>query len=340
MRTSLKYPSINTKLKAMYSNKLSIDEFSELIKQPDSERALLYLKSIKEDFKSLPEDADRIEIETQLDKNLIKDIQKIERLLSDNSKYYLKIFLSKYEIRCIKSVFRKIYSRSILDEDLDNVGIWTNSIFKEIKGINNVTDFEEFLNLIKKTPYYKIFIPYIGKDIKDINIFQIENQLDIIYFKTMMKISIDKKNHVLKDNIGTQIDLENIVWIYRTKKYYHFSEEEIRKTIVDYFYKISKEDIMKLINSSDYNEFEKVLSNTSYKKLVTGNEKKLEQMVSIYLYEKDKKIFRSNMFDVNFIYAYIDMVDAENNDITNIIEGIRFNLKREEILQKLVVKII
>ena len=340
MRTSLKYPSINTKLKAMYSNKLSIDEFSELIKQPDSERALLYLKSIKEDFKSLPEDADRIEIETQLDKNLIKDIQKIERLLSDNSKYYLKNFLSKYEIRCIKSVFRKIYSRSILDEDLDNVGIWTNSIFKEINGINNVTDFEEFLNLIKKTPYYKIFMPYIGKDIKDINIFQIENQLDIIYFKTMMKISIDKKNLVLKDNIGTQIDLENIVWIYRTKKYYHFSEEEIRKTIVDYFYKISKEDIIKLINSSDYNEFEKVLSNTVYKKLVTGNEKKLEQMVSIYLYEKDKKIFRRNMFDVNFIYAYIDIVDAENNDITNIIEGIRFNLKREEILQKLVVKII
>ncbi len=340
MRTSLKYPSINTKLKAMYSNKLSIDEFSELIKQPDSERALLYLKSIKEDFKSLPEDADRIEIETQLDKNLIKDIQKIERLLSDNSKYYLKIFLSKYEIRCIKSVFRKIYSRSILDEELDNVGIWTNSIFKEINGINNVTDFEEFLNLIKKTPYYKIFMPYIGKDIKDINIFQIENQLDIIYFKTMMKISIDKKNLVLKDNIGTQIDLENIVWIYRTKKYYHFSEEEIRKTIVDYFYKISKEDIIKLINSSDYNEFEKVLSNTVYKKLVTGNEKKLEQMVSIYLYEKDKKIFRRNMFDVNFIYAYIDIVDAENNDITNIIEGIRFNLKREEILQKLVVKII
>ena len=340
MRTSLKYPSINTKLKAMYSNKLSIDEFSELIKQPDSERALLYLKSIKEDFKSLPEDADRIEIETQLDKNLIKDIQKIERLLSDNSKYYLKIFLSKYEIRCIKSVFRKIYSRSILDEELDNVGIWTNSIFKEINGINNVTDFEEFLNLIKKTPYYKIFMPYIGKDIKDINIFQIENQLDIIYFKTMMKISIDKKNLVLKDNIGTKIDLENIVWIYRTKKYYHFSEEEIRKTIVDYFYKISKEDIIKLINSSDYNEFEKVLSNTVYKKLVTGNEKKLEQMVSIYLYEKDKKIFRRNMFDVNFIYAYIDIVDAENNDITNIIEGIRFNLKREEILQKLVVKII
>ena len=91
MRTSLKYPSINTKLKAMYSNKLSIDEFSELIKQPDSERALLYLKSIKEDFKSLPEDADRIEIETQLDKNLIKDIQKIERLLKN---FFIQIWNS------------------------------------------------------------------------------------------------------------------------------------------------------------------------------------------------------------------------------------------------------
>ena len=45
------------------------------------------------------------------------------------------------------------------------------------------------------------------------------------------------------------------------------------------------------------------------------------------------------MFNINFIYAYIDMVYDENNDITNIIEGIRYNLSRPEILKKLVVEI-
>lgn len=339
MKLSLMYPSINTKLKAMYANKLNTEEFTELSKQPDSERALLFLKSIKDEFKTLSETADRIEIETQLDKNLIKDIQKIERLLSDNSKYYLKIFLSKYEIRCIKSVFRKIYSRSILDEDLENVEIWTNVIFKELDGINNVTNFEEFLNLIKKTPYYKVFKNYIGQDIKNINIFEIENKLDIMYFKNMIKIAKDKRNSILKDSIGSQIDLENILWIYRIKKYYNFSEEQIINTLIDYFYKLSKDEILKLIKATDYNDFKKVLEKTAYKKIVIGTESNFEQLIAKFIYDKNKKIFRENMFNINFIYAYIDIVYDENNDITNIIEGIRYNLSRPEILKKLVVEI-
>lgn len=339
MKVSLMYPSINAKLKAMYANKVNTEEFTELSKQPDSERALLFLKSIKDDFKTLSETADRIEIETQLDKNLIKDIQKIERLLSDNSKYYLKNFLSKYEIRCIKSVFRKIYSRSILDEDLENVEIWTNVIFKELNGINNVTNFKEFLNLIRKTPYYKVFKNYIDQDIKSINIFEIENKLDIMYFKNMIKFAKDKRNPILKDSIGSQIDLENILWIYRIKRFYDFSEEQIMKSLIDYSYKISKEDIVKLIRAVDYNEFRKIIEKTPYKKIVLGPENDFEQMISKFIYTKNKKMFRENMFNINFIYAYIDMVYDENNDITNIIEGIRYNLSRPEILKKLVVEI-
>ena len=340
MKRSLMYPSINTKLKAIYSKKLNLDEFSELSRQPDSQRALLFLKSRKSEFKGLTENADRIEIETQLDKNLIIDIQKIERLLGNESKEYLKLFLSKYEIRCIKSVFRKIYSKSILNEDLDNVEIWTKTIFRRINGIYNVTNFEEFISIIRKTPYYKIFKNYEKNDIKQMNMFEIENKLDIMYFSTLKKLAKEHNNKCLLDLIGTQIDLQNIVWIYRIKKYYKFSKEQIYNTIIKSYYKISKKEIEKLIDSNDYQEFEKILKKTIYKDLTKGNEKTLEQMSSKFLYKKNKKNFRNNMFNMNFIYNYIDIIDAENNDITNIIEGIRYNLARNDIIGKLVVDII
>ena len=339
MKVSLMYPSINAKLKSMYAQKLKSEEFAELIKQQNSEMALLYLKNTKNEFKSLSEAADRIEIETLLDKNLIKDIQKIEKLLSNSSKKSLKVFLSKYEIRLIKSVFRKIYSRSILDEDLENVGIWTNVIFKELDGINNVTNFEDFLILIKKTPYYKVFEKYRNQNIRDINIFEVENKLDIMYFGSIIKHASLNRNTVLKDNIGTEIDLENILSIYRMKKYYHFSEEQIRNTIIGIFYKLSKADVNKLIKTENYDDFKSIIRKTVYKKIVEGNEENIEQMISKYIYDKNKKIFRGNLFNINFIYAYIDMINDENNDITNIIEGIRYNLGKTEILKKLVVKI-
>jgi len=340
MKLSLKYPSINTKLKAIYSKKLNVDEFSELSKQPDSQKALLFLKSQKEEFKDLPENADRIEIETQLDKNLIKDILKIEKLLDNKAKNYFKLFLSKYEIRCIKSVFRKLYSKSIFNEDLENVEIWTNSVFKKIKGLNNVTNFNEFLILLRKTPYYKIFKPYENSDIKDISIFEVENKLDIFYFKTLLKETKNKKNPILRDLIGSQIDLENIIWIYRTKKYYNFTKQQIINTLINDYYNLSKEEIYNLIDANDYQEFEKIIKNTVYKKIINQSERNLEQMTQKYLYEKNKKVFRNNMFNLNFIFSYINIIDAENNDITNIIEGIRYDLSRKEISTKLVVDII
>ena len=340
MKISLKYPAINSKLKAMYSKKLNTQDFLELSRQPDFEKSIAFLKSRKSEFKVLSETADRIEIETQLDKILINDILKIGKMLDSTSKKYLKVFLSKYEIRCIKSVLRKLYSQSILNEDLNNVEIWTESIFKEIKGINNVHDFQEFLYLIKKTPYYKIFLPYQDSDVKKINIFEIENKLDILYFNSLMNVSKNKKNYILTDYIGMQMDLENIVWILRTKKYYNFSKEKIYDTIVKKFYKLSKDEIERIIDSDEYNEVKKILSKTPYGNLVGNDESEFEQNIERYLYKKSKKIFRNNMFNLNFIYVYIDMIDYENNDITNIIEGIRYNLSRQEIMQRLVIDII
>ncbi len=337
--SAIRYPSINTKLKAMYSKKLKYDDFLELSKQPDSEKALLFLKNKREEFKILSDNAERIEIETQLDKNLIKDIQKIQRLLPKKSQNSLKVFLSKYEIKCIKSVFRKLYSGSIINENLNNIKLWTENIFKRIDGINNVNDFEEFLYILRKTPYFKVFKNYQNEDLKKINIFKVENELDTMCFKYLMKYAKKQNNSVLKDMIGSQIDLQNITWIYRTKTYFNFSKEDIEKTLIGYFYKINKKDISNLIDANSYSEFEQVLRNTAYKKIVTDDPKLLEQFAEKYLYDKAKKYFREIMFNINFVYAYIDMIDAENNDIINIIEGIRYNLKSEELLKKLVIDI-
>lgn len=334
-----KYPNINTKLKAMYSKKLKPEEFLELSKQLDFEKAILFLKSQNNNFSILSDNADRIEIEAQLDKNLIIDIQKIDRLLPQNSKKIFKTFLSKYEIQCIKSVFRKLYSGSIVDENSENLSIWTNTIFKRINGINNVNNYESFLYILRKTPYYKIFKKYENIDLKEINIFEIENRLDIAYFSEMMNLAIKTKNKQLQDIIGTTIDLQNITWIYRTKKYFRLSDEDVEKTLINFYYKISKKNIKKLIKVNNYLEFESIVKNTVYKKLVETDEKYIEQIAEKILYDKSKMYFRTELFNINFVLAYIDIIDAENNDIKNIIEGIRYNIKREEVLKKLVVNI-
>ena len=61
----------------------------------------------------------------------------------------------------------------------------------------------------------------------------------------------------------------------------------------------------------------------------------LEENVDKYLYHVYQKYFRGNIFDVSSSYAYLGMLEKENNDIMNIVEGIRYHLNKEEIRQKL-----
>ena len=77
------------------------------------------------------------------------------------------------------------------------------------------------------------------------------------------------------------------------------------------------------------------MSKTVYKEVFT-NEHDFEQNIDKYLYNVNKKIFREDITSNAFIYAYINLLDYENNDIINTIEGIRYNMDKNEILKRLV----
>lgn len=190
-------------------------------------------------------------------------------------------------------------------------------------------------NFYKKRGYASVFKKY-GKDINEINIFEMENELDKLYFEKMMKTA-KKHNQNLADMIGKQIDLNNIMWIYRVKKNYHFSKEQTQHVLIPICHKLKKSELEKMLEANNEKEMKEVLQKTFYAKYIHfENIDDLEQQVDQYLYEVYKKHFRGNIFDISAIYAYINMIEQENNDILNIVEGIRYHLSKEEIQRKLV----
>ena len=78
-----------------------------------------------------------------------------------------------------------------------------------------------------------------------------------------------------------------------------------------------------------------IMSKTIYKSVFT-EESSLEENIDKYLYEVNKKIFRNDITSIAYILAYVNMIEYENNDIINTIEGIRYNMDKTEILKRLV----
>ncbi len=327
------YPSIHAKLKGMYAQKLKKEQLDELLKQNTIVQAIALLKSFNENFKDLKQDSNRINIKMLLDDILIKDIQKIYRLLNHKQKLILLQFISIYEIKCIKNVFRKLSSGSSIGEQTSEVENWTSKLFKDLVGISEVKTYEEFLYFLKKTRYYKLFEKY-DAGINEIEIFEIENKLDKFYFESMMKIA-KKQTHDLEDMIGKQIDLNHIVWIYRMKKNYGFTKLQIQQILVDVHYHLKTEELEQLIQANEQ-EMKQILQKTYYGKYLDFDQMEdLEQQISQYLYQTFKKYLKGNIFGISAIYAYFYIVELENNDIMNILEGIRYHLKPDEIQKKL-----
>lgn len=333
--SSMMYPSINAKLNGMYAQKIKKADLEEVLKQTSSKQAVALLKSLNKGFKDLEDNPGRIKIKILLDDILIEDIQKIYRLLNKKDKEVFMQFMSIYEIKCIKSVLRKLSSNSVINEKTNEAQNWVNKIFKKLKGIENVREYEEFLQILKRKQYYSIFAEY-SNNINDIKIFEIENKLDKLYFEKMMKVA-KSYNSNLEDMIGKQIDLNNIIWIYRVKKHYNFSKEQVKDILINVNYKLKRSDITKLIQANNEKEMNEILNSTYYAKYINFTSiMELEENADRYIYNMYKKYFRGNIFDISVVYAYIGMIEKENNDIMNVVEGIRYNLNKDEIRKKMV----
>lgn len=130
---NIRYPAIHAKLNGMYAQKLKKVQFEELIKQNSTRQVIALLKSFHEDFKELEDTPRRIKIKILLDDILIRDIQKVERLLKAKDKEVFYQFICIYEIKCLKSALRKLVSGSTINEPVEEVKNWTNQLFQNLR---------------------------------------------------------------------------------------------------------------------------------------------------------------------------------------------------------------
>ena len=328
----VKYPNLNSKIKGMYAKRITKNDLEDLIKQNNLKNAILLLKSKCDIFKNADENIDRLEIESLLEKNQINDILKIQKLLDNKDKEIFEMFLLQYEIKCVKSIFRKLFSDDKTDDIIvQNVKMWTNALFNDIRGIETVQNFYEFFGAIKRMKYNKILKKY--QEQENINVFEVENEIDKLYFETLYDTVKNEVNS--KKIIGSEIDLLNVLWIFRIKKYYNFESEKINQILIKRYYKLKPNIIQKIIQTNSFEEIKERMSKTIYKSVFT-EESSLEENIDKYLYEVNKKIFRNDITSIAYILAYVNMIEYENNDIINTIEGIRYNMDKTEILKRLV----
>ena len=310
-------PSINSKLKAMYAEKLNREDLEDLMKQQNLTDAIYLLKNKVKEIENLPIDAKRLEIEESLDKILISDILKISKYVTSKNQDIWRIYLLKFKIKLIKELWNNINS----NEDID-IQLWTSFLFTDLKGLDQVKNKDDFIVKIHNNDIKQILQ-------KDITIFERENNLDKMFFEKFAKISKESNNKVF-EIIQKEIDLNNIVLTYRMAQYKNYNYKEF---IVSKYCSISDEVFKNIQASKNINALKIALSVTKYKNVITSN---IEIDIKKYLYKIYERIFKTEMLDFSLVIAYFKLLELQRENIITILEGIRYKLDIKEIQKRII----
>ena len=340
MGNLLAYSGIVTKIRAMEARLLNDKNFEEIAELHSVLEIVSYLKE-KSSYSFVLNDLSdeqlhRGNIEKVLIGQLYYDYSKIYRFCGLEQRKFLELYVSRYEVDLINYCFRIVINHYSEPFDLN----YKKNFFDKYSQISidklitsRTTD--ELIENLKDTEYYEPLKRL--KEKPNITLFDYDLALDQYAFakvwKKRKKVLKKKELEILTRDYGSKIDLLNLQWIYRAKKYYEMKPVDIYALLVPIHYKLSTELVKELVEAPSIEEFDHILRNTSYWRHYDFNETlTIEQMYRDCLYHLYTVDRRRNPYSIATINTYLFLKEEELRKLTTAMECVRYHLSPGETL--------
>ena len=233
-----------------------------------------------------------------------------------------------------------IYDKRNIEYDLPELNLLIGSKLKiDVNRLKSSNSVQEFINNLAGTQFFNLLNDAYKQSQK---LFDLEMQLDLYYYIHLQKLQkkyLHGENKAILAKIkGTEIDLINISWLYRMKQYYNFDNAAVFSYLLPIKYKLSANEISALVNANTLAEFEKIVYNTYYGDLFKDGNLKIERVFYKTLSRIYYKFYLQSKNNIVNAAYYIYLKELETDNITSLIEGIRYKLPSEKIIGYLYLK--
>lgn len=348
MGSLLSYSGITAKVRAMSGRLFSEDNYKELSVLTTVPEAVAYLKEHSA-YSSLFSNMDesffhRGYIEKSLHLSKYRDFTKLYRFAGGKQRSFLKLYFYQYEIILLEYCLRTVFDHRKFELDLSSFKPFLEHHSKlDLDLLASSQTINELVENLKETEFYDVLNNF--GDLEEPTLMDYEYALDLYHFRTLWK---KKEKELSKEDgtfitrtYGSQFDLLNIQWIYRSKKYYRLEPEQIYPLLIPMNYKLKKEQLRQLIEAPGLPEMQAVLNNTYYNRTyrkMNLNLEHLEDFTYSYLYDLHKKDSTRNPYSMAVLNTYLYQREEEVRKIITVIEGIRYGLTSNEILEYLMIE--
>ncbi|MCL2461697.1 MAG: V-type ATPase subunit [Defluviitaleaceae bacterium] len=335
------YDGLITKIKAMRGRMLTMGDFETLTGMKSVNEIGKKLQGFPgyQDALSQLTDADmhRNVLERKLVLALSEDFSRIYSFITSFSiRAFLDGFFMNMEISVIKLLLCMVYDERDIVYTLPELSRLISKKFRvNIQGLMDAKTVPEFIEALKGTPYYGVLS---GHYEEGSSLFEMETQLDLYYYMHLWELTdenLDKRNRrIMKDIIGTEIDLYNIVCVYRLKSAYSVENEKIYSYLIPIQHKLDQKQLAAMVESRDAQELTAAIDATAYRqafaRFSSTNNVFHGYMLKTYA-DAAKKYPRSLAGTMGYIFGK----QVEISNLTTAMECVRYGLGQDEIMRRL-----
>ena len=340
MGNVMTYSGITVKIRAMQAKLLKDGDYEQIASMRSVPEVTEFLKE-KPAYEKYLEEMDstlyhRGNVEKILYQSLFDDYSRIFRFGGPQQKQFLKTYWKRYEVDVINYCLRIVFNHYQIPFDLDYKKEYFDRYSQiSIDALVTSKNVEQLVDNLAGTEYYEPLKKI--REMETATLFDYDIALELYYFTTLWKrqkrLLKGKELKLYARDCGTKIDLLNLQWVYRAKKYYHMLPPDIYSLTIPIHYRLSVKEYKTLVETPSLEEFLRQAENTWYaRKYDFGDGRTMEQTYKDclrHLYLADR---RQNPYSVASIYTYLYLKEEEIDKLTTALECIRYGLPRSETL--------
>lgn len=344
MKGILSYSGITAKVRAMEGKRLDTEQYKIMAALESVPEAVSFLKTLppyESTFSNLDDDSlHRSIIERLLTDSLYRDYTKLYRFSNLKQRQFLDFYFQHFEIDILKNCLRNAVAHQPASLGLAK----HEEFFKRHSKIDLIrlstsSDLDEFVANLEGTPYYDVV--YKMKDSGDTDPFDYEMAMDLYYFghawrHIKKKIPKGEQDSILQC-FGSKLDLLNLQWIYRMKKYYSIPADLLRSLLIPIHLRLREDTLSRLINAERMEDFFAELKETWYgsrlRESGLSERPDLEILSRMILNRVYRNASKKNPYSIATLASYLYFKEEELQKIVMIIESIRYSVDINEILE-------
>ena len=341
MGNVMAYSGITTKVRAMSAKLLAAEDYDTIAGLGTVTEAIEYLKD-KTAYAPYVNRMDislyhRGNVEKILYQSLFDDYSRLFRFAGMKQKTFLKLYWKRYEIDLINYCLRIVFNHYDKPFDLE----YKKEFFDRYSQISidrliTSKNIDELVDNLRDTEYYDALARI--RDSGAGTLFDYDLALDLYYFSTMWKkgkrvLKGHEQKIFLKD-YGMKIDLLNLQWIYRSKRYYHMTSAQIYALLIPVHHRLKKDVVKALVEAENMSAFSQLLEQTYYaKRYDSFKVDTLESMYAAIMKHILSSESRQDPYSVATIYSYLYHKEHEVNRLIIALECVRYRISADEAMQ-------